>query len=87
MLPSKLEMHARVRSSAFGRLGSAKTLKLAYKYHPFLLLTDEDASGAPFMVVFEFFFIFGALNSNSIVSLRFFMISMDIFMSFVVMRG
>ena len=43
----------------------------------------REALGASFLVIFVFFFVFAVLNSNFIVSLRFFMISMDIFMSFV----
>jgi hypothetical protein len=33
--PSRLEMHARVRSSALGQPGNVKTLELAYKYNIF----------------------------------------------------
>jgi hypothetical protein len=43
-------------------------LKLAYKCHSFLFYTYGDAPGVPFLVIFVFFLAFGALNSNSFVS-------------------
>jgi hypothetical protein len=75
MCPSQEQSHAqvrssapRVRSSALGRLGSTETLKLAYKCHSFLFYTYGDPPGVPFLVIFVFFLAFGALNSNSFVS-------------------
>ena len=56
LIISKLEMHARVRLSPLSRPDNAETLKLAYKYHHFLLEREGNVPGAVFLVVFVFFF-------------------------------